>query len=156
MASSINSINVESIVGVGFTFVFVSWWSQAIKHHTSAAPGWCQGFGVAHCSEISIILYLQLIDMDLCGINYRGFDTMKLFRTDCGSFYDDNLLSFLQLYHQRISSAVGVAGEWIMELIFQRCIKNFQNCSSNHSCSNLWLGWRWVHQSQKKIFDQYS
>lgn len=44
---------------------------------------------------------MKLIDIDLAGPNYRGFDSMKLFRTSEKLFYDAALLSFLDSYHRR-------------------------------------------------------
>lgn len=51
----------------------------------------------------------KLIDIDLAGPNYRGFDTMKLFRTT-NSFYDESLLSFLQEYQAETNSEMNVEG----------------------------------------------
>jgi thiamine kinase-like enzyme len=42
---------------------------------------------------------LKLIDLELSGLNYRGFDLMKLYRADCEFFSEESFFRFLYEYH---------------------------------------------------------
>lgn len=71
------------------------------------------------CTTSHLNFYLkvhtQFIDTDLAGPNYRGFDTMKLFRTDDSLFNDNTLLSFLKVYGKvNDNSACQLAGRPIV------------------------------------------
>jgi hypothetical protein len=42
---------------------------------------------------------LKLIDLELSGFNYRGFDLMKLYRADRAVFSEESFFKFLYEYH---------------------------------------------------------
>lgn len=42
---------------------------------------------------------LKLIDLELSGLNYRGFDLMKLYRADRAVFSEVSFFKFLYEYH---------------------------------------------------------